>query len=76
MVDVQFRSSKDSRYAQMIITKEFKLELCMLFWMSANVSDSEALKKIRLLIRSQSEKMSDQELLTLRKKIHSFRESL
>ena len=60
----------------MIITKEFKLELCMLFYMAANVSDSEALKKIRQLIKSQSEKMSDQELLTLRKKFHSFRESL
>jgi len=60
----------------MIITKEFKLELCMLFWMSANVSDDEALKKIRLLISSQSEKMSDQELFTLRKKFHLFTESL
>ena len=60
----------------MIITKEFKLELCMLFYMSVNVSDSEALKKIRLLISSQSEKMSDQELLTLRKKFQSFKESL
>ena len=60
----------------MIISKEFKLELCMLFWMSSNVSDSEALKKIRLLISSQSEKMSDQELFTLRKKFHLFTESL
>lgn len=76
MVDVQSRSSQNSRDAQMIITKEFKLELCILLWMSANTSNSEALKKIRLLIKSQSEKMSDQELLTLRKKFHSFRESL
>ena len=60
----------------MIISKEFKLELCILFYMSANVSDSEALKQIRLLISSQSAKMSDQELLTLRKKFQSFRESL
>ena len=60
----------------MIITKEFKLELCILFYMSANVSDSEALKQIRLLISSQSAKMSDQELLTLRTKFHLFKESL
>ena len=60
----------------MIISKEFKLELCMLFYMSANVSDSEVLKQIRLLISSQSAKMSDQELLTLRKKFQSFKESL
>ena len=60
----------------MNITKEFKLELCILFYMSANVSDNEALQKIRLIIRSQSEKMSDQELLTLRKKFQSFKESL
>lgn len=60
----------------MIITKEFKLELCMLFYMSANVTDIEALKQIRLLISSQSAKMSDQELLTLRKKFQSFKESL
>ena len=60
----------------MIITKEFKLELCILFWMSANTSNSEASKQIRLLINSQSAKMTDQELFTLRKKFQSFRESL
>ena len=60
----------------MNISKDFKLDLCMLFYMRSVCSDQDTLKKLDLMINSNSEKINQSELLDIRVKFNNFYNSL
>ena len=60
----------------MNISKDFNLDLCMLFYMRSVCSDQDTLKKLDLMINSNSEKINQSELLNIRLKFNTFYNSL
>ena len=60
----------------MNISKDFKLDLCMLFYMRSVCSDQDTLKKLYLMININSEKINQSELLDIRLKFNTFYNSL
>ena len=60
----------------MNISKDFKLDLCMLFYMRDVCTNKETLDKLDLMINSNSEKISELELLSIRSKFNTFYNSL
>ena len=60
----------------MNISKDFKLDLCMMFYMRSVCSDQDTLKKLDLTINSNSEKINQSELLNIRLKFNTFYNSL
>ena len=60
----------------MNISKDFKLDLCMLFYMRSVCSDQDTLKKLDLMINNNSAKINDSELLDIRVKFNTFYNSL
>jgi len=60
----------------MNISKDFKLDLCMLFYMRSVCSNKETLDKLDLMINSNSEKISELEILSIRSKFTTFYNSL
>jgi len=60
----------------MNISKDFKLDLCMLFYMRSVCSNQDTLKKLDLMINSNSEKISELEILSIRSKFTTFYNSL
>jgi len=60
----------------MNISKDFKLDLCMLFYMRSVCSDQDTLKKLDLMINSNSVKINQSELLDIRLKFNTFYNSL
>jgi len=60
----------------MNISKDFKLDLCMLFYMRSVCSDQDTLKKLDLMINSNSVKINQSELLDMRLKFNNFYNSL
>ena len=60
----------------MNISKDFKLDLCMMFYMRSVCSDQDTLKKLDLMINSNSEKINQSELLNIRLKFNTFYNSL
>ena len=60
----------------MNISKDFKLDLCMLFYMRDVCTNKETLDKLDLMINSSSEKINQSELLDIRLKFNTFYNSL
>ena len=60
----------------MKISKDFKLDLCMLFYMRDVCTNKETLDKLDLMINSNSEKINESELLDIRLKFNTFYNSL
>ena len=60
----------------MNISKDFKLDLCMLFYMRDVCTNKETLDKLDLMINSNSEKINQSELLNIRLKFNTFYNSL
>jgi len=60
----------------MNISKDFKLDLCMLFYMRDVCTNKETLNKLDLMINSNSEKINQSELLDIRLKFNNFYNSL
>ena len=60
----------------MNISKDFKLDLCMLFYMRDVCTNKETLDKLNLMINSNSEKINQSELLDIRLKFNNFYNSL
>ena len=60
----------------MNISKDFKLDLCMLFYMRDVCSNQDTLKKLDLMIDSNSAKINESELLDIRLKFNTFYNSL
>ena len=60
----------------MNISKDFKLDLCMLFYMRDVCTNKETLDKLDLMINSNSEKINQSELLDIRLKFNTFYNSL
>jgi len=60
----------------MNISKDFKLDLCMLFYMRDVCTNKETLDKLDLMINSNSEKINQSELLDIRLKFNNFYNSL
>ena len=60
----------------MNISKDFKLDLCMLFYMRDVCSNQDTLKKLDLMIDSNSAKINQSELLDIRLKFNNFYNSL
>ena len=60
----------------MNISKDFKLDLCMLFYMRDVCSNQDTLKKLDLMINSNSAKINENELLDIRVKFNTFYNSL
>tara|TARA_B100000902_G_scaffold109281_1_gene110896 strand:- start:1217 stop:1399 length:183 start_codon:yes stop_codon:yes gene_type:complete len=60
----------------MNISKDFKLDLCMLFYMRDVCSNQDTLKKLDLMINSNSAKINENELLDIRLKFNTFYNSL
>ena len=60
----------------MNISKDFKLDLCMMFYMRSVCSNKETLDKLDLMINSNSEKINQSELLDIRLKFNTFYNSL
>ena len=60
----------------MNISKDFKLDLCMLFYMRDVCTNKETLDKLDLMINSNSEKINESELLDIRLKFNTFYNSL
>ena len=60
----------------MNISKDFKLDLCMLFYMRDVCSNQDTLKKLDLMINSNSAKINQSELLSIRSKFNTFYNSL
>jgi len=60
----------------MNISKDFKLDLCMLFYMRDVCTNKETLDKLDLMINSNSEKINQSELLDIRVKFNNFYNSL
>ena len=58
------------------MNKDLKLDLCMLFYMRSVCSDQDTLKKLDLMINSNSEKINQSELLDIRLKFNTFYNSL
>ena len=58
------------------MNKELKLDLCMLFYMRSVCSNQDTLKKLDLMINSNSEKINQSELLDIRLKFNTFYNSL
>ena len=57
-------------------SKDFKLDLCMLFYMRDVCSNQDTLKKLDLMINSNSAKINENELLDIRLKFNTFYNSL
>ena len=60
----------------MNISKDFKLDLCMLFYMRDVCTNKETLDKLDLMINNNSEKINQSELLDIRLKFNTFYNSL
>ena len=60
----------------MNISKDFKLDLCMLFYMRDVCTNKETLDKLDLMINSNSGKINENELLDIRLKFNTFYNSL
>ena len=60
----------------MNISKDFKLDLCMLFYMRDVCTNKETLDKLDLMINSNSEKINQSELLDIRLKFNTFYNSI
>ncbi len=60
----------------MNISKDFKLDLCMMFYMRSVCSNQDTLKKLDLMIDSNSAKINENELLDIRLKFNNFYNSL
>ena len=60
----------------MNISKDFKLDLCMLFYMRDVCTNKETLDKLDLMINNNSEKINQSELLDIRVKFNNFYNSL
>ena len=60
----------------MNISKDFKLDLCMMLYMRSVCSDQDTLKKLDLMIDSNSAKISELEILSIRSKFTTFYNSL
>ena len=60
----------------MNISKDFKLDLCMLFYMRDVCTNRETLDKLDLMINNNSEKINQSELLNIRLKFNTFYNSL
>ena len=60
----------------MNISKDFKLDLCMLFYMRDVCSNQDTLKKLDLMIDSNSAKINESEILDIRLKFNTFYNSL
>ena len=60
----------------MDISKDFKLDLCMLFYMRDVCTNKETLDKLDLMINSNSAKINQSELLDMRLKFNTFYNSL
>ena len=60
----------------MNISKDFKLDLCMLFYMRDVCTNKETLDKLDLMINNNSEKINQSELLNIRLKFNTFYNSL
>ena len=60
----------------MNISKDFKLDLCMLFYMRDVCTNKETLDKLDLMIDSNSAKINQSELLDIRLKFNTFYNSL
>ena len=60
----------------MNISKDFKLDLCMLFYMRDVCTNKKTLDKLDLMINSNSEKINQSELLDIRLKFYTFYNSL
>ena len=60
----------------MNISKDFKLDLCMLFYMRDVCTNKETLDKLDLMIINNSEKINQSELLDIRVKFNNFYNSL
>ena len=60
----------------MNISKDFKLDLCMLFYMRDVCTNKETLDKLDLMINSNSTKINQSELLDMRLKFNNFYNSL
>ncbi len=60
----------------MNISKDFKLDLCMLFYMRDVCTNKETLDKLDLMINSNSAKINQSELLDIRLKFNTFYNSL
>ena len=60
----------------MNISKDFKLDLCMLFYMRDVCTNKETLDKLDLMINSNSAKINQSELLDIRLKFNNFYNSL
>tara|TARA_R100000742_G_C4208576_1_gene35607 strand:+ start:25 stop:201 length:177 start_codon:yes stop_codon:yes gene_type:complete len=58
------------------MNKELKLDLCMLFYMRDVCSNQDTLKKLDLMIDSNSAKINEAELLDIRLKFNNFYNSL
>ena len=58
------------------MNKELKLDLCMLFYMRSVCSDQDTLKKLDLMINTNSAKINQSELLDIRLKFNTFYNSL
>jgi len=61
----------------MNISKDFKLELCYLFFMRDNVTDKDTKKKVDLMLSQQISQLNNEnELLDIRLKFNTFYNSL
>ena len=60
----------------MNISKDFKLDLCVLFYMRDVCSNQDTLKKLDLMIDSNSAKINESEILDIRLKFNTFYNSL
>ena len=59
------------------ISKDFKLEICHLFFMRDNVTDKDTKKKVDLMLSQQISQLNNEtELLNIRLKFNTFYNSL